>query len=551
MATYTKTVDPNGGSDYASLNAWEAGEQTLYSSGDIAIADCRRTGAIKDTTAVTVAGWTTGVIPKIIVNAAHRHEGKWADQQASGNYIYKLSVTTAIASLTANNNLVEVDGLVLDILGSNSYTSGGIAQSNGYSGLSVHGCLFFHNRGDSPDGGATSALSNSSTITSYNNYFYNNIVIGYKRAAGDLWAIRSNYGNTYIYNNSVYDSNIGIARTNGNVYAINNLSLGCITDFLGAFATGSDYNVSSDATAPGTNKATGKTAYTDYFVDPANGDFHLKDTSLALFGLSGTDLSGTFSDDIDGVTRTAPWDIGADQYVDVGGATISSADPDGLTVTGLASADYRGLISGAPAGELAAIGVAATSVKGFISVAESGAIATTGTDATGTRNLISATVIDPVTVSGANSTDYIGHKSIAAAGSISTTGVDSTGVYTPVGSTTSTAQPGATAVLGVNASGIRTLISLTEPGAVNFTGFNAFGVRGLLSVTETGAIAVTGANATDTYTHGEWVSNATPGYVSVSGYDSVSTMIALGRLIPITRGREISITSGRTIPIIH
>ena len=50
MATYTKTVDPNGGSDYLSLALWEAGEQGLYSSGDIAIADCKRTGATKDTT---------------------------------------------------------------------------------------------------------------------------------------------------------------------------------------------------------------------------------------------------------------------------------------------------------------------------------------------------------------------------------------------------------------------------------------------------------------------------------------------------------------------
>lgn len=33
MATYTKTVDPNGGADYTSLSAWEAGEQARYSSG--------------------------------------------------------------------------------------------------------------------------------------------------------------------------------------------------------------------------------------------------------------------------------------------------------------------------------------------------------------------------------------------------------------------------------------------------------------------------------------------------------------------------------------
>jgi len=77
MATYTKVVDPNNGAgtDYTSLAAWEAGEQGLYSSGDIAIADCKRTGATKDTNSVTISGWTAGVIPKVIVNAAYRHEG--------------------------------------------------------------------------------------------------------------------------------------------------------------------------------------------------------------------------------------------------------------------------------------------------------------------------------------------------------------------------------------------------------------------------------------------------------------------------------------------
>ncbi len=72
--------------------------------------------------------------------------------------------------------------------------------------------------------------------------------------------------------------------------------------------------MSSDATAPGINVAYNKTDFASYFTDHLNGDFHLTDTSLNLWGLSGTDISATFTTDIDGDTRSN-WDIGADEYV--------------------------------------------------------------------------------------------------------------------------------------------------------------------------------------------------------------------------------------------
>src|SRR6185369_4337425 len=131
----------------------------------------------------------------------------------------------------------------------------------------------------------------------------------------------------YAYNCTSYNNGAGFRSAGTNKFTVINCLAAASAgdnDFIGSFTAPSDYNVSSDATAPGTNKATGKTAYTDYFVDPANGDFHLKDTSLNLFGLSGTDLSGTFTTDIDGVTRSAPWDIGADQYVAAGLTAVSS-----------------------------------------------------------------------------------------------------------------------------------------------------------------------------------------------------------------------------------
>ena len=329
MATYTKTIDPNGGSNYASLNAWEAGEQSLYSSGDIAIADCKRTGATKDTTAVTVAGWTAGVIPKIIVNAAHRHEGKWADQRGDGNYVYTLATdigTSTSGSLYINNVLnVSVDGLriapnytaaVSDSAGIrvDVYSAGGNTDISNCVIRAFNAATAAHIQGI--------RFQSSVVARVWNNVIYD----FYKSGSAYTKGLNCRTGTHYVYNNTIYNCNYGVFRESGTVIAKNNGVFSCATAcFSGSMDAASDYNISSDATAPGTNKATGKTAYTDYFVDPANGDFHLKNTSLALFGLSGADLSGTFTTDAAGVTRTLPFDIGALQYVAAGGTTYDQS----------------------------------------------------------------------------------------------------------------------------------------------------------------------------------------------------------------------------------
>jgi hypothetical protein len=55
-------------------------------------------------------------------------------------------------------------------------------------------------------------------------------------------------------------------------------------------------------------------ADTPTFVDADNDDFHLA-AGDTTWKNAGTDLSATFTTDIDSETRTAPWDIGADQYI--------------------------------------------------------------------------------------------------------------------------------------------------------------------------------------------------------------------------------------------
>ena len=82
------------------------------------------------------------------------------------------------------------------------------------------------------------------------------------------------------------------------------------------------YNVSEDSTASGQGSLTLK-APVDQFVSITSGseDLHLKSGAACIN--AGTDLSGTFTDDIDGETRPTganTWDVGADE--DGGDATV-------------------------------------------------------------------------------------------------------------------------------------------------------------------------------------------------------------------------------------
>lgn len=103
--------------------------------------------------------------------------------------------------------------------------------------------------------------------------------------------------------------------------------------FLGV--TGGSYNASDDASAPGTNA---QTLQVFSFVNAGNEDFHLQATDVGAKGLGLTDpLSGLFADDLDGVTRTGAWDIGADQ---VAAATVA------LTGTATGSITEADIVAG-------------------------------------------------------------------------------------------------------------------------------------------------------------------------------------------------------------
>jgi hypothetical protein len=90
-------------------------------------------------------------------------------------------------------------------------------------------------------------------------------------------------------------------------------------------STSSTNNLAQDTTAPAYN--TYYTEKTLTFTDTTAGseDFHLVASDTDAIG-KGADLSGTFTTDIDGTTRTGTWDIGADEYVATSTTNFSRGD---------------------------------------------------------------------------------------------------------------------------------------------------------------------------------------------------------------------------------
>ena len=120
--------------------------------------------------------------------------------------------------------------------------------------------------------------------------------------------------------NGIYKEGSGSTVTVKNAYCGQVTSVnGTATCFRGTIDT-EESNVSSDATATGTNSVTNMTDYDLYFVDTSRDltDLHLRGTTNFLWGTTGADLSGDsnlpITDDIDGDARASSPDIGADEY---------------------------------------------------------------------------------------------------------------------------------------------------------------------------------------------------------------------------------------------
>jgi len=306
---------------------------TLSNGGDSAIASavCY---AFLDTTPVTVSSCTTSTTNyvSIYTDTTAKHNGKWDDTK------YRLVVPDANA-LTISKNNVRVTNLQIA-------TSGTVSSVRTVNMVTVSGVMLSKNiiKNTSTGVGLTGICYISKGTGSsmlYNNIVYDFSTTGSCGMKSSDW-VQGSDPVTMIKNNTVYNCVTGITGdySSYRIRAINNLVGGGTTSYSGCFEVASDYNSSSDYT--GTTPVTAlnnKFGRTFTFLDVTNKDFHLAydDTGARGFGVS---LAGDFTDDIDGRTRLAAWDIGADDVpptptvTTITPSTWSNANPSTLTISG-------------------------------------------------------------------------------------------------------------------------------------------------------------------------------------------------------------------------
>jgi len=180
--------------------------------------------------------------------------------------------------------------------------------------------------------GATLNANAFMVETNANNVQIRNVIAFYYDADG-IYTSGTNLtvsNSTFYYARTSPSSN-SIHVSGGSTTAYNVLAAGQETDFYSS-GTLTLYNcMSEDSSAGsygGSGNLTNKTAANQFVSLSGTIDLHLKAGSDAI--RTGYDLSGTFTDDIDGQTRSVYWDIGADEanmptdvYYSVGTSTAN------------------------------------------------------------------------------------------------------------------------------------------------------------------------------------------------------------------------------------
>jgi hypothetical protein len=203
------------------------------------------------------------------------------------------------ASLAANS-VIEISGNIFEIIDVGDHYANAIKQAgtNGVSSLTI----------------------------------YNNII--YRAQIGIYPNNYNTPGSILAYNNTISSKSNGIRSPYDIVLAVNNICIDGTDNFQagsgGGFNDSSNYNISdvnSDTTGGANDIAAA--GQEPAFSNKAGNDYHLA-SSDTLAQNAGSDLSGTFTTDIDGTTRD-DWDIGADEYGSGTSPAVNRTSSTGVT----------------------------------------------------------------------------------------------------------------------------------------------------------------------------------------------------------------------------
>lgn len=285
---------------YVSWSVWEAARQGVLTEIEECICE---TGGTADSTNVAFDGWTTTAAFYIDIktSAGHRHAGIYDTAK------YRHTGTNTISEEYTRFTGIQFVTPAVAYQPSLSYPATGVHY--------VASCIF-KGPGSDPGGGSYGAIFGEGADRHLTNCLFYDYIGG-----SNGRAFYGGSAGSTCYNCTFVDCTAGIDwQWAGGGICKNNLFQNVASPLTGTFAAGTDYNACTTSTLAGANAnytQTGgpgghdRVSQTFTLVNEASDDFHLavSDAGARDFG---EDLSGTFTDDIDGQTRSGTWDIGAD-----------------------------------------------------------------------------------------------------------------------------------------------------------------------------------------------------------------------------------------------
>jgi hypothetical protein len=268
-------------------------------------------GDTTDTAAVDIpATWVTDATHYLRIYAPYlssevavsqRHAGVW-------NYsAYRLVVSTA-DNIILNANDVTLEGLqVMTASSDNAINIWATAANH-----RITQCLIVG--GDQSGGSWNLGLEEESGHGAGIVYAWNNIFYDFIGSNGACLETANSSVTTYFYSNTIYHCDTGI-KGGSPIVMMDTLCQGTVggASYINFIASTSDYNIADKGSAPGSHSTTNAGVQ---FVSTSAKNFHLAAADTVARG-TGADLSADpvlpFTIDIDGQTRTSPWDVGADQ----------------------------------------------------------------------------------------------------------------------------------------------------------------------------------------------------------------------------------------------
>lgn len=281
---------------YATMAGMVSGESKTLTASDVYLY-VYATGS--DTTNVSFTGFTTDATRNITVD---------------GQGTYSLLTTSYAPGLVVNQQYSTFKNMTIRRNGASTRVE---AVDINSGNVTIEKCKIYSGGShtiDSGDGAIEVKSVSSGTIIVRNNFIYDVV------KHGIYWGIEGGESMS-IYNNTIVDAaNTGIkievlnSDSGSTKIMKNNISYSSATaDYSIGPTITSATNLSSDTTSP----ESGLRSKSLTFVNLAGKDYHLVSGDTAAID-AGTDLSGSFTDDIDGVTRSGTWDVGADEYVSAG-----------------------------------------------------------------------------------------------------------------------------------------------------------------------------------------------------------------------------------------